>query len=116
MRIKAIAAFIATLALASCAAQTEDGYTVANRAQRNGTGSADLVLPDATKSKARDAIREYAAGIKGAELYYLKVVTTEDAARYICRARWYRDATAYDAHSDHIEQPTSWPHLAINCP
>jgi hypothetical protein len=115
MRIRAIAAAIAALTLASCTQQT-DGYTVSRRTQQDGTGSVDLVLADATKGEARDAIREYAADLEGAELYYLKVVTAEDADRYVCRARWYRDATAYDAHSDRTEQPTSWPHLAINCP
>jgi hypothetical protein len=102
-------------ALTSCAGQ-EDGYTVAHRTQRNGSGSADLVLPDADKDRARAAIRDYAAGIEGAELYYVKVVQGEDAGRYVCRARWYRDPAAYAAHSGHTQRPTSWPYLAITCP
>lgn len=115
MRIRATAVLLAAVALTSCSEQAAT-YTVSRHAEANGTGSADLVLPDATKAKAREAIREYAAGIKGAELYYLKVVTTKDAARYICRARWYRDTEAYDAHSDHATKPDTWPHLAITCP
>lgn len=115
MRTKAIAVLLAAAALTSCS-QQDATYTVSRHTEANGTGSADLVLPDATKSQARDAIREYAAGIKEAELYYLKVVTTEDAARYTCRARWYRDAEAYDAHSDHATKPDAWPYLAIACP
>lgn len=115
MRIRATAVLLAAVALTSCSEQ-EATYTVSRHAEANGTGSVDLVRPDATTTQARDTIREYAASIKGAELYYLKVVTTEDADRYVCRARWYRDATSYDAHSDHAQQPDAWPHLAITCP
>ncbi|MFG2276960.1 hypothetical protein ACGFNY_45295 [Streptomyces chartreusis] len=115
MRITATALLLAAVALTGCTQQAA-AYTVSRHAEANGTGSADLVQAGATKSQARDAIRDYAAGIKGVELYYLKVVTTEDAARYVCRARWYRDATAYDANSDHTARPDAWPYLAITCP
>jgi len=117
MRIKVITASlgIAALALTGCAGQAQ-GYTVAHRTEQNGTGSVDLILPDATTEQARDAIRDHADGIQGPELYYLKVVHTEDASRYVCRARWYRDATSYDAHSNHTTKPDAWPHLAITCP
>lgn len=116
MRIRATAVLLAAVALTSCSEQAAT-YTVSSHAEANGTGSVDLVLPDATKAEARDVIREYAASIKGAELYYLKVTRTEDATRYVCRARWYADPDSYRSHSGTTEaRPDSWPYLDINCP
>lgn len=105
----------APLLLTGCSPQPP-AYTQVNVTEQTATGYADLVLPDATTSQARDAITNYTAGITGQELYYVKVVHAEDASRYVCRARWYRDAAAYRQHGNDPATPTSWPHLAINCP
>lgn len=115
---------LALLALAACDPTdnsadnrgTGPGYTIRNKTERTSIGSADLIMPSATKGKARAAIRDYAGRIDGQELYYLKVMRREGAPRYVCRARWYKDAKSYAAYSDHAEQPHAWPHLAMNCP
>ncbi|SDM46744.1 hypothetical protein SAMN04487981_101616 [Streptomyces sp. cf386] len=113
----------ALLALTSCADQTPGSAAVreasvtARETADGSTGSADLIIPGATKEQARAAIRDHARGIRGAELYYIKVQHSEAASRYVCRARWYADPDAYRAHSGSTEAwPDSWPHLAINCP
>jgi hypothetical protein len=117
MRIRTTAAAIAALtALTACSTDQDVDYTVANRAQRNGAGSADLILPHATAGQARDAITDYAASIHGADLYYLKVMTAEDATRYVCRARWYKDAASFQTHTTGQTKPSNWPHLAVTCP
>ncbi|MEU0809526.1 hypothetical protein [Streptomyces sp. NPDC005970] len=113
------------LALAACGPTddsadkgTRTGYTVRNKTERTRIGSADLILTGDTKTQtqARHAIKDYAHRIDGQDMYFLKAMTTEDAPRYICRARWYKDAKSYAAYSDHAEQPSTWPHLAMNCP
>ncbi|WP_399559566.1 hypothetical protein OIA45_48995 (plasmid) [Streptomyces chartreusis] len=116
MLIRIVTAVVAASVVAGCSSGPGDGYTVAHRAQGNGSGSADLVMPDAGQGQAREALRDYAGTISGVELYYLKVVRSEGADRYVCRARWYRHAASYAAHSDHAAQPDVWPHLDITCP
>lgn len=117
MRIRTTTSVIAALVtLAACSADAATSYTVTNRAQDNRAGSADLIWPDATKDQARDAITEYAADLEDVDLYYLKVMHTEDATTYVCRARWYRDAASFQAHANGQTTPSSWPHLAVNCP
>lgn len=122
MRIRAtITLAAALLALTGCASHTDQRpaphAAASHTATPRGTGSKDLVIPGATAAQARTAIREYARSIRGAELYYIKVQQRADAARYVCRARWYADADSYRANSGGVEPwPDSWPHLAINCP
>ncbi|WP_399559433.1 hypothetical protein [Streptomyces chartreusis] len=116
MLIRIVTAVVAAVALAGCSGGPGDGYTVAHRAQGNGSGSADLVMPGAGQAQARQALRDYAGTISGVELYYLKVVRSEGAGRYVCRARWYRDAAAFRAHTVGESMPGRWPHLAIHCP
>jgi hypothetical protein len=117
MRIHVTAAAIAALAtLTACSTSQAADYTVANRAQQGGTGSADLILPHADQGQARTAIRDYAGSIHGVDLYYLKVMRSTDATRYVCRARWYRDAQSFQAHAAGQAVPSIWPHLAVNCP
>lgn len=117
MRIRTMTVTTAALAtLTACSSSQPADYTVSHRAQQNSTGSADLILPDADQERARDALRDYAQDIDGADLYYLKVMRTKDATRYVCRARWYRDATSFQAHTNGQTTPSSWPHLTINCP
>ncbi|NUP16617.1 MAG: hypothetical protein HOZ81_11010 [Streptomyces sp.] len=113
----------ALLTLTSCADQTP-GSTPTHKPSitvhitANGTtGSADLIIPGATKEQARTAIRDHARSIHDAELYYIKVQRSQTASHYVCRARWYADPDSYRAHSGNTEAvPDSWPHLAINCP
>jgi hypothetical protein len=116
MRRHAIAATAVLATLTACSSSQPATYTVANRAQHNGAGSADLIWPDATKTQARDALTEYAAGLEDVDLYYLKVMHAEDATTYVCRARWYRDAASFQVHTVGQTTPSSWPHLAVNCP
>lgn len=113
----------ALLTLAGCAEQTpgstaaREPYVTVHETASGGTGSADLIVPGATKEQARAAIVDHARGIRGVELYYIKVQRSADATRYVCRARWYADPDSYRAHSGSTEAwPDSWPHLAINCP
>lgn len=113
----------ALLTLTGCAGQAP-GSTAASQSPvtvrettTGSTGSADLVIPGATKGQARTAIRNHARGIQGAELYYIKVMRSETASRYVCRARWYADPDAYRTRSGSTEAwPDAWPHIAINCP
>ncbi|MFD5848308.1 hypothetical protein [Streptomyces chartreusis] len=114
-RYRATAVLLGVVLLGACTAP-EHGYTVTRRAQANGTGSVDLVLPGATRAQARQAIRDYAASIDGAELFYVKVVDGEGGGRYVCRGRWYRDAASYAEHGEGTGQPSSWPHLSVSCP
>jgi hypothetical protein len=110
---------IAAVLLAACSAcgsQPEPSYTVAHAITKGSAGSVDLIVPDANEDQARAAIRDYAAGLDGPELYYLKVVTSGGAPKYVCRGRWYVDELAYAEHGDGSEQPTKWPHLAVHCP
>lgn len=122
MRHRITAAAIAALTLTSCSTGQHDTSTTATRttqptASHPRFGSTDLILPGATKQDAKDAIRDRAKTLAGYELYYLKVMTAEDATRYVCRARWYADPDAYRAHSGTPDAlPDAWPHLAINCP
>ncbi|MGW3627296.1 hypothetical protein [Streptomyces sp. NPDC000880] len=111
-------ALLALLLATACSTTSSPAYTVANETRAETSGSADLILPGATEGQARAAIRDYAASLNGPhlQLYYLKVMRTEDASTYVCRARWYSDEHAYAGHSDRTEQPTSWPHLAVTCP
>lgn len=115
------------LALAACGPtddsadkSTGTGYTVRNKTEHTHTGSADLILTSDTKTQtqARHAIKDYAHHIDShsQDMYFLKAMRRENAPRYICRARWYKDAKSYAAYSDHTEQPDAWPHLAMNCP
>ena len=123
MRIRATITLgtAALLALTGCASHTAHtpaapptaGHTAA---VQSSTGSKDLIIPDATASQARIAIRDYARTIHGPALYYIKVMRSPDAKRYVCRARWYADANAYRAYSGTEAWPDSWPHLAVNCP
>lgn len=115
-RTTALLALLLTTACSTSAAEDATDYTVANETRTDTAGSADLILPGANEDQARTAIRDHAAGLDGLQLYYLKVMRTEDASTYVCRARWYSDEHAYAGHSDHTEQPTTWPHLAVNCP
>jgi hypothetical protein len=117
MRIRTTASVITALAaLTACTADQPTAYTVANRAQHNRAGSADLILTGATEQQARDALTQYAATIDGVDLYYLKVMPAKDATTYVCRARWYRNADAYQANTTDQTTPSSWPHLTVNCP
>lgn len=122
MRIHVAAAAIAALTLTGCGAvQPDTSATTTHAAQAQAghprVGSADLIRPGATKAQAQDAIRDHASKIDGYELYYLKVMHSTDAQRYVCRARWYADPDAYLAHSGNTEAwPDRWPHLAVNCP
>lgn len=122
MRIRTLAAAAAVaLPLTASAAPGTNAapppaYTVTNHAQNAVTGTADLVMPDATPSTARAAIEDFAAGLDGGqELYYVKVVHSTDAARYVCRARWYADARAF-ADYGRGPRPDAWPALDTNCP
>jgi Spy/CpxP family protein refolding chaperone len=120
-RHAAIAA-AALLALSACATDikaspSDSAPAPATQASHPRFGSADLIRPGATKTQAQDAIREQAKTLTGYELYYLKVMHSADATRYVCRARWYADPDAYRAHSGSQDAwPDAWPHLAINCP
>ncbi|MCZ4605361.1 hypothetical protein O3S80_16720 [Streptomyces sp. Lzd4kr] len=122
MRIRITAAAIAALALTSCGTGQHDASTTSTRttpapADQPRIGHADLVLPGNTKQDAQDAIRDRAETLTGYELYYLKVTHSRDAARYVCRARWYADPDAYRTHARTQDPwPDTWPHLAINCP
>ncbi|MFF1321451.1 hypothetical protein ACFVZZ_18795 [Streptomyces chartreusis] len=122
MRIRITAAAIAALTLTGCGASQQDAGTTAPRTTQPPTdrpriGHTDLVLPGATKQDAQDAIRNRARTLDGYELYYLKVTHSRDAARYVCRARWYADPDAYRTHARTQDAwPDAWPHLAINCP
>lgn len=109
-------AIVVALGLAVSGCSSDRMYTVAHQAQYNGTGSVDLILPDATRDEARSAIRDYARGIDGPGLYYLKVLRAESDQRYVCRARWYRDAAAFAAHTVDQAAPSQWPHITIVCP
>ncbi len=81
-----------------------------------GVGSTDLLMPRATTATARAAIRKYADGISGASLYYVKVEHAAHADRYVCRAKWYRDAASWQVNGDQTAAtPTTWPHLTIYC-
>lgn len=122
MRICITAAAIAALTLTSCGTGQHDADTTTTRTTQTQTGHprighADLILPGATKAQAQDAIRDRAETLAGYELYYLKVMHSSDATRYVCRARWYADPDAYRTHSRTQDAwPDAWPHLAINCP
>ena len=116
MLIRIVAAVAAAVVLAGCSGGPEGEYTVAHRAQGNGSGSADLVMPDAGQGQAREALRDYAGTVSGVQLYYLKVVRSEGGPGYVCRARWYKDAAAFRAHTVGESMPGRWPHLAIRCP
>ena len=122
MRIRITAAAIAALTLTSCGTGQHDAGTTTTRTPQTQTGDprighADLILPGATKAQAQDAIRDRAKTLTGYELYYLKVMHSSDATRYVCRARWYADPDAYRTHSRTQDAwPDTWPHLAINCP
>ncbi|WP_406199246.1 hypothetical protein OG331_23020 [Streptomyces sp. NBC_01017] len=121
MRIHVAAAAIAALTLTGCGAVQPIASVGQSPTQPQvdapRVGSADLIRPGVTKAEAQDAIRDHAAGLNGYELYYLKVMRSTDAHRYVCRARWYADPDAYLTHSGNTEAwPDSWPHVAINCP
>ncbi|MFJ9748885.1 hypothetical protein [Streptomyces chartreusis] len=122
MRIRLTAAAIAALTLTSCGTGQHDAGTTSSRttpapADRPRIGHTDLVIPGATKQDAQDAIRDRARTLDGYELYYIKVTHSRDAARYVCRARWYADPDAYRTHARTQDAwPDAWPHLAINCP
>lgn len=122
MRIRIAAAAIAALTLTSCGTGQPDADTMATltpqaQADHPRVGHTDLTLPGATKAQAQAAIRAHADTLAGYELYYIKVTHSPDAARYVCRARWYADPDAYRAHSGTQDAwPDTWPHLAINCP
>jgi hypothetical protein len=116
----------ALLTLTSCAAQTTQATTArephitARETVTSATStqaSTDLIMPGATTAQAGAAIRDYARRIHGPELYYIKVMHSRDATRYVCRARWYADPDAYRTHARTQDAwPDAWPHLAINCP
>jgi len=123
MRIRATItlAAAALLTLAGCASHTTQRpaahAAAGHTATQPSTGSKDLIIPGATATQARSAIRDYARTIHGPALYYIKVMRSADAKHYVCRARWYADADAYRAYSGSTEAwPDAWPHLAINCP
>lgn len=121
MRLRTTAAAIAALTLTSCGTAQQDAGTTATRTTEPQPGHprighTDLILPGATKQDAQDAIRDQAKTLTGYELYYLKVMHSRDAERYVCRARWYKNATAFQAHTIGQTTPSSWPHLAVNCP
>lgn len=122
MRIRAtITLGAALLALTGCASHTAQRpaprAAVDHRVTQPSTGSKDLIIPGATAAQARAAIRDYARTIHGPALYYIKVMHSPDAKRYVCRARWYADASAYRTYSGSTEAwPDTWPHIAINCP
>ncbi|GAA2108787.1 hypothetical protein [Streptomyces synnematoformans] len=120
IRTLAAAAAVALPLTASAAPGTNAApppvYTVTNHAQDAVTGTADLVMPDATPRTAQAAIEDFAAGLDdGQELYYVKVVRSTDASRYVCRARWYADARAF-ADYGRANKPDAWPALETNCP
>ncbi|MGH3584841.1 MAG: hypothetical protein ACRDQ0_00820 [Pseudonocardia sp.] len=111
-----VAPVLATVGSAT-ASDATPAYRLINQAQRGGVGTVDLVMPGATAAEARHAIADYAVGIgPRTELYFVKVVRSKDARRYVCRARWYADAHAAKVHSAGRFTAEAWPALEINCP
>ncbi|MGW0537822.1 hypothetical protein [Streptomyces sp. NPDC003032] len=121
MHSRLLATAACLLLTAGCGATANDerprrpDYSVTQKASSASIASADLITPGANANQARAAIRDFARDIDGPDLYFIKVMHSKTAKRYVCRARWYKDAAAYRTHSDRQAQPDSWPHLAINC-
>lgn len=111
-------AAVALLAALLCpAAARTPVYTVAHLTEQTPTGYADLLMPDATPTRARHAIADYATRIGDRQqLYFLTVKDPRRHDRYVCRARWYRDATSWRQHAVGPAPSGPWPHLTVICP
>lgn len=115
--LAAIVAPVLATAGSATASDATPGYRPINQAERDGVGAVDLVMPDGTREGAQYAAHHFAAGIGDRpELYFIKVVRTERADQYVCRARWYRDAAAAEEHSAGRFTAKVWPALEMICP
>lgn len=91
-------------------------YTVANKKEKTKTGSADLVIPNATVDGAKAAIQDYAQTIDGPVNYSITVVRSNADKTYVCRGEWVKDEEAAETYTGGRITSDTWPALDMNCP
>ncbi|THA78400.1 hypothetical protein E6R60_05815 [Streptomyces sp. A0642] len=91
-------------------------YTVANKKEKTKTGSADLVIPNATVAGAKAAIQDYAKTIDGLLNYSITVVRSNADKTYVCRGEWVKDEQAAEIYTGGRITSDTWPALDMNCP
>lgn len=99
-------------------AKVVPAYTVANKSEKAKTGSADLVIPDATVDQAKAAIEDYAQNHIGDRFlnYGITVVRSNADKVYVCMGEWAKDQQASDIYTGGRIKGDTWPAILMNCP
>lgn len=99
----------ASKASAATPSPTVPAYRVLRHDDAGKTGTADLLMPHATRASARAAIRDYAKSIDGPLSYSVQVLRSDSDGTYVCDGEWRKDARAAGIYGGK-------PGLTINCP
>ncbi|MFH8622672.1 hypothetical protein ACH4A8_12310 [Streptomyces vietnamensis] len=93
-------------------------YTVANKIEKFGVGSVDLVIPSATVESAKAAIQDYAKTIDGPLNYGINVIrskTDKGIEDYVCHGEWARDEQAARVYTGGRITSDTWPAIKMYC-
>jgi len=94
-------------------------YTVANKIEKFGVGSVDLVIPNATVDDAKAAIQDYAKTIDGRLLDYGINVIRDKGDKgiedYVCHGEWVKHEPAARVYTGGRVTSDTWPAIGMYC-